>query len=199
MAKADFLTGLVLFALGTYLAVEGLRMPGAGGFIEPGGEPGRVPVLLGAIIAGLAVVLVARAARADGYRLFDRQNLDSDRRVGAIRCTFAAAACSLYALGLLGVEIGGIRVRYEYATFVFLLVFIAAFEWSTSIDAGQRRLAWLESKAPLLAAGVAAAGSKLPGKVCARTWMLATAAVQSAAVTWAVSYVFETQFFVKLP
>ena len=62
MAKADFLTGLVIFVLGIYMVFEGLRMPGAGGFIEAGGEPGRVPVMLGAILALLALALISRAA-----------------------------------------------------------------------------------------------------------------------------------------
>ena len=45
MARADFLTSLILLALGVYMAVEGLRMPGAGvdplevltvqGFVDP--------------------------------------------------------------------------------------------------------------------------------------------------------------------
>ena len=49
MAKADFISALVFLVLGVYMIVEGLRMPGAGGFIEVGGEPGKVPILLGAI------------------------------------------------------------------------------------------------------------------------------------------------------
>lgn len=200
MAKADFLTGLVLLALGVYLTVEGLRMPGAGGFIEAGGEPGRVPVMLGAIITVLAAVLVVRSVRAGGHRwMLDPGPGNSDRRIGAMRCAVAAALCSGYAVGLLGAEIAGFRVPYPLATFLFLAAFIAVFEWPAAAENGARRAAWARRRAPALIPAIDAIAVRLPDGWGARVWLLACAIAQAVAVSWVVTYLFETQFYVKLP
>ena len=143
MARADFFTSLILLALGIYMAVEGLRMPGAGGFIVRGGEPGRVPILIGVIIALLAVILLVRSVRRGGHRRGGIGLADPDVRSGAIRCGITALVCSVYAVGLLGSTLGGHEVRYDEATFLFLAVFIIGSEWGFAHElADLRRERW---------------------------------------------------------
>ena len=199
MARADFLTSLVLLALGLYMTVEGLRMPGAGGFIVRGGEPGRVPVLLGAIIALLAVVLLVRSARQGGYRLSAARLGDPDARSGAMRCAVTALGCSFYAVGLLGATIGGYEVEYRDATFLFLAVFIVGSEWGFARElAEQRRERWA-AHAPRLTRGVGRVLGFVPAAYAPYVWLVALALLQAALVSWVVAYVFESQFYVKLP
>ena len=50
----------VVFVLGVFMAVEGAGMPGPEqvSYIEEGGEPGRVPILVGVILAVFAAILL---------------------------------------------------------------------------------------------------------------------------------------------
>ncbi len=199
MPRADFLTGLVIFALGIYMALEGLRMPGAGGFIEAGGEPGRVPVMLGAVLALLALILVAQSVSRGGHRWPDSKALERDTRIGVARSALAAAICCLYALGLIGATILGWEVKYSEATFLFLLVFVAGFEWQHAPRQGERTWSRLSSTAPRLAQALSSRCGGFPKPVAPYLWLILTAALQAALVTAAVTYLFEQQFYVKLP
>jgi len=199
MARADFLTSLILLALGVYMAVEGLRMPGAGGFIVRGGEPGRVPVMLGVIIALLAIVLLVRAARQGGHRFAAVRFADQDLRSGMIRCAVTAAFCSLYAVGMIGATLWGHEVQYAEATFLFLLVFIVGSEWGFAQElASQRRERWMRSM-PRLARAVRRVLGFVPATYAPYVWLIALALIQAALVSWTVAYVFENEFYVKLP
>ncbi|NQW01318.1 MAG: hypothetical protein HQ483_16560 [Rhodospirillales bacterium] len=199
MAKADFITSLIFFVLGLYMIIEGLAMPGAGGFIEAGGEPGRVPVLLGCIVAFFATILLIRSVARKGHKLLE--NLEDTGIVtpGAWRCAATAAGCSLYAVGLLGATIGGWQVRYHEATAVFMFLFILGFEWEEAVELGGRRWNWLQARWPLLASGLAALFSSLPAARAPFVWLVFTALLQAVLVTWGVTYLFEQEFYVKLP
>ncbi len=199
MAKADFVTGLILLALGVYMIFEGLRLPGAGGFIEVGGEPGRVPIMVGSAIALLAMALVGRAIARGGYRLRVTAPIPAAVRVGARRCLAVAALCSFYAVGLLGAEIGAWKVAYHQATFAFLLVFVVAFEWRFAPELAAGSRAFFDRRAPVLARAVGAVFAFVPPRAAPYLWLLTVALLQAALVTWAVTYLFEQQFYVKLP
>ncbi len=199
MARADFLTSLVLFALGLYMSIEGLRMPGAGGFIVRGGEPGRVPIMLGAIIALLAVILLVRSVRRGGHRLRGIRLTDPDMRSGAIRCALTALVCSVYAVGLLGLTIGGYEVQYRDATFLFLVVFITGSEWGFARELAELRRERWARRAPRLTRGVRELLGFVPAAYAPYVWLVALALLQAALVSWTVAYVFEHQFYVKLP
>ncbi|MCG6874540.1 MAG: hypothetical protein LJE97_05570 [Betaproteobacteria bacterium] len=199
MARADFLTSLIFLALGVYMAVEGLRMPGAGGFIVKGGEPGRVPVMLGVIIALLAIILLVRAVRQGGHRLAGIRLADPDLRSGAIRCGVTAAFCSFYAVGMIGATLWGHEVQYAAATFLFLAVFIVGSEWGFAQElALQRRERWMR-RTPRLARAVQSVLGFVPAAYAPYVWLVALALIQAALVSWTVAYVFESQFYVKLP
>jgi hypothetical protein len=199
MARADFYTSLILLALGVYMTEEGLRMPGAGGFIVRGGEPGRVPVMLGVIIALLAIILLVRAVRQGGHRLASIRITDPDLRSGTIRCAVTAAVCSLYAVGLIGTTIGGYDVPYVQATFLFLAVFIVGSEWGFAKElAMQRRERWTR-RAPRLTRAIQSALGFVPVAYAPYVWLIALALLQAALVSWTVAYVFENEFYVKLP
>lgn len=199
MHKADFITSLVLLGLAIYMIVEGWRLPGAGGFIEIGGEPGRVPVMLGIAIGLLALLLLARAIAGGGHRIFDRSALPSSVKVGAARCAAAAVICSFYAVGLVGAEVGGWRVPYPLATFLFLFAFVLLFEWRFAPELGAATRDFANRRAPSLARVAAAMTSRLPAGTAPYLWLFAMALLQAVIVTFAVTWLFESQFYVKLP
>ena len=199
MARADFVSALVFFLLGVYMVYEGNAMPGAGGYIEAGGEPGRVPVLLGYIIALLALVLLVRSVRAGGHRLLQgnvgQVRVDSGRR-GVVRGLLTAAWCGFYALGLIGTVWS---LSYPAATLVFLFVFIAGFEWQHAADNGSQTWQWLHVRAPAATARLQRLFGAASTRLVPYLWLMITAAVQASLVTWAVTYLFEQKFYVKLP
>jgi hypothetical protein len=199
MARADFLTALILLVLGVYMAEEGLRMPGAGGFIVKGGEPGRVPVMLGVIIAVLAIVLLVRAVRQGGHHLAGIRIDDPDLRSGTIRCALTATLCTLYAVVMLGATVGGHEIQYAEATFAFLAVFIIGSEWGFATElAIARRERW-SRRAPRLTRAVQSALAFVPAAYAPYVWLVVLALVQATLVSWTVAYVFEYEFYVKLP
>jgi hypothetical protein len=199
MAKADFITAIAFFLLGVYMISEGLQMPGAGGFIEKGGEPGRVPVLLGAIIAAFAAVLLVRSVVAGGHRLGELMAATTGNRVGLVRGVVTAAGCSLYAVGLVGAQIAGWRVPYSLATGLFVFAFIAASEWREADEAGARRWRWLCDRLPSVAGLLRSAFGVLGPRGAACAWLVVTAGLQAVIVAAAVTYLFERQFYVTLP
>jgi hypothetical protein len=199
MAKADFISAIVFFLLGVYMIVEGIRLPGAGGFIEEGGEPGRVPIMLGLIIAGFALILLMRSIAAGGHRLGELREAGTKNRTGIVRGTATAIGCSFYAVGLVGAKLAGWKVPYSLATGLFIFVFIVAFEWADARDVGARRWEWLNARLPGVAGLLRALFGGLSGETGARLWLLLTAALQAVLAAAAVTYLFEQQFYVTLP
>ena len=199
MSKADFITSLIFFVLGIYMIYEGLQLPGAGGFIEIGGEPGRVVIMLGIIISFFAFILLVRSVREGGFRVFPAGKLDGRMRVGATRSAITAIGCTVYAVGLIGSSLGGWQIQYHQATAIFLFLFIVGFEWQDAAEKGANRWSWLLQKSPGFANTLASIFGFIPEQRAAYVWLMATALLQSVIVTWAVTYLFESQFYVTLP
>jgi len=199
MHAADFWTSIVFFVVGVYMAVAGFGMPGAGGFIEEGGEPGRVPILLGSIIAVLAVGLLVRSVRHGGYRLSALEAADEAETAGLWRCGITAAGCTFYAVGLVGARIGGIDIPYDLATGVFVFAFIVLAEWELAPAHGALRWQRTRARWPGLAAAAATIGRRLPPAWHPYAWLVVNAAVMAVIVSAVVTVVFERYFFVALP
>lgn len=203
MARADFFTSIIFFVLGVYMAFEGLGMPGAGRIIEPGGEPGRVPVMLGVIISLCAAVLLIRSIGQGGHRspVIDRsEDADGDSRgLGRIRCAITAAGCSFYAVGLIGSSWFGWGMPYHFATGLFVFLFIVGFEWEFAPELGGNLWTWLNNKMPRIARFVSAIFGFLPAPKTPYIWLFVSASIQAVLVTWAVTYLFEREFYVTLP
>ncbi|MEM7693133.1 MAG: hypothetical protein AAF318_01670 [Pseudomonadota bacterium] len=179
MAKADFITAIIFLCLGGYMIAEGLSLPGAGGFIEKGGEPGRVPIFLGSAIIASAIVLLLRAIARGGARLTLTLPQNPDVRAGLIRAIATALGCTFYGIGLLGAPLFGLDLPYALATGLFIFAFIVIAEWP---EAGSQRLAGL-----------------LPATVAPKAWLMLTAGLQAVLTAVAVAYLFEQQFLVRLP
>ena len=135
MVKADFVTGLVLIALGIATVVESLRMPRFEDLnIEPYTVPGLVPGALGAVILLLGAILFLRAARAGGWRLraggATRRTWWADP--GSRRLALSLALC----LGYAGLLVG--RLPFWLATFTFVFAFVGLFEWPLAGSSGER-------------------------------------------------------------
>jgi putative tricarboxylic transport membrane protein len=147
LVRADFVSALVLVALGVGTVFESWRMPRLEERgIQPYTVPGLVPGLLGAILVILGVVLLLRSSREGGWRLLG--DGEGGARVAVIqRVALVLALTFGYAVGLIG------HIPYEIATGLFVFAFIALFEW----QAGQawapraRRLAAAAFQAILVA------------------------------------------------
>ena len=126
MVKADFVTGLVLIALGIATVVASLDMPRFEELnINPYTIPGLVPGALGVVTLILGSALFVRAARAGGWRLMERA---AGRRwwwsaPGTRTLALAIVLCLGYAAGLVS------RVPFWLATLLFVAAFVAAFVW----------------------------------------------------------------------
>jgi hypothetical protein len=136
MAKANFVTGLVLMALGIATVIASLAMPRFAELeVNPYTAPGLVPGALGLVILILGAALFVRATRAGGWRLMDRAPSRSSWRSdpGTRNLALAVLLCLAYAAGLVG------RAPFWLATFLFMAAFVAAFEWPLARTRAERR------------------------------------------------------------
>jgi Tripartite tricarboxylate transporter TctB family len=150
MPRADFVTGLVLIALGAAVIWASLDMPRfEERSVNPYTAPGLVPGALGAIILVLGGALFVRATLAGGGRLWSPDAKHSFTNPGMRRLALCLALCLVYVVGLVG------TVPFWLATFMFVAAFVVLFEWplATSRTDRLRRLVF----APLFAALIAAA------------------------------------------
>ena len=151
MVKADFVTGLVLIALGIATVVASFQMPRFAELnVNPYTVPGLVPGALGAVLLVLGAALFVRAARAGGWRLWARPGVRRQPDPGVPHLLLAAALCLGYAGGLIG------RLPFWLATLVFVALFVALFEWPLARNAREhaRRLAVALGFGAIVAAAV---------------------------------------------
>jgi Ca2+/Na+ antiporter len=156
--QADLWSALVWIVLGGAIAVASWRMDrlthmGATLYTAPG----LVPGILGAAIALLGLALGLRALR-------ERANAESESEAIPARVWLVLLLCLAYAAGLVGRGI-----PFWLATFLFVAVFVAIFEYPSRQTRGQ------------LGRG------------------LAMACLYGAATSAIVSVVFEQVFLVRLP
>ncbi len=136
MAKADFLTGLVLIFLSLYVMFESWKMPRLEHLkVHPLSVPGLVPAFLAAVILIFATVLVVRSVLRGGHRLtFTFKGfLQTLRSPGNQRLLLTAVLTIAYAAFLIG------TLPYGLATGLFIFVFIVLFEWKKGINIAQQR------------------------------------------------------------
>jgi hypothetical protein len=198
MPKADFITSLVLFVISAMLVGEGLSLPGAGGLIMKGGEPGRVPVFLGLCIAAMAIVLLVRSISQNGHRLRGVPDFDGVQR-GALMRALAVAAGGTFYVSLLGYDFSGADLDYVVLTFAFILAFIVIADWKRAPEIAGRRWQTFERRAPATAARLAGGVSFVSRARAPYVWLFTSAAIQAAVLAIVIAYVFERQFFVRLP
>jgi hypothetical protein len=147
MVRADFITSIVLMALGLATLEESLRMPRfAGAGESPYSAPGLVPGMLGVVIALLGLILCLRtlpSLRAGAASVAQEG--------GWLRALAALALCGAYAVVMIS------RVPFWLATFLFVLAFILGFEFA---DPEMRQRPWLRvGVAVVVAAATSAAVS----------------------------------------
>lgn len=203
MPRADFLTGLILFVLGIGMTVGGTMLPGPEevSYIEVGGEPGKLPIVLGIIIALLAFILIFRAVKVDGLRLgniAEGSEAGADR-VAMMRGGLTALGCSVYAVGLISRKIGAWHIPYELATFAFLFLFVLAFEWPAAQESARWHREFLDRLLPAAGRGLDSLFMSVSPLRRAQSWLVVNAALYAALLTASVTYLFETQFLVTLP
>lgn len=150
MAKADFITSIVLLAFSIALTEESWRMPRlVDQGINPWSAPGVVPGFLGLILLVLSLWLLFRSIVRGGYRLGWTKQLVQEHALhpGMMRMFTTLGLCVAYGL-MLG------RLPFWLATFIFVFAFTSIFEWDPELSKGNRKLMLV--KAFLLAAGASA-------------------------------------------
>ncbi|HSB71150.1 MAG TPA: tripartite tricarboxylate transporter TctB family protein [Candidatus Methylomirabilis sp.] len=166
MARADFLTGIALILLSVYVVFESWRMPRLEHLkVHPLSVPGIVPAFLGSVVFLFAVILVVRSVLTGGHRL--GLSTGVARRALSHPGNQRLVLTAILSIGYAGFLVGSIP--YWLATGMFVLAFVAIFEWRP----GMRRREYFRLG---LVAGV-------------------LAVVTSALVTW----VFQSLFLVTLP
>jgi hypothetical protein len=179
MHRADLIIGIILTAFGALVVRESLVMPRFASIgADPVTAPGLVPGLLGAIIALLGLIMVARAAlglRAATTTASDPAGPTDDEDRGApayIAESPHAGRNRLATMLVAGLIFAGLavgRLPFWLATFLFVFVAVALLELERY---GRGRGVWQRLVVALVIAGGTA---------------------------WGVTYVFESIFLVRLP
>jgi hypothetical protein len=144
-ARVDLATGAALFALSAAVIYGAWTMDRLEARqIHALSAPGLMPGMLGLALAVCSLLLIAKAVRGlrparAGAETSARGDASEEANPSALfRVAAAAAICLFYALGLVG------RMPFWLATFLFVTVFIAFFEWEPGATPGRRagRLGW---------------------------------------------------------
>jgi hypothetical protein len=182
--RSDLIIGIILAAFGALVVRESLVMPRYANIgADPVTAPGLVPGLLGGIIALLGSIMVIRAllalrasARApSGPALAQASGVDPavDPAAPSYVVESPHAGRNRFATilvtGLLFAAVAVSRMPFWLATFLFVFVAVALLELQRY---GGGRSVWLR---------------------------LVVALVIAAGTAWAVTYVFESIFLVRLP
>ena len=161
MAKADFLTGIVLICLSAYVIVESWQMPRLEHLkIHPLSVPGIVPAFIGMVLFLFGTILVIRSIRRGGHRL--GSSYEGFRRLLSKPGNQYLLLTAILTIGYAGFLIG--FLPYWLATGLFIFLFVVLFEWERGMNVAQWRRR-------LISAGI-------------------IAAVSSAAVTWVFERLF---------
>ncbi len=174
--RRDFITSLVLTALGLIVLVESLRMPRFSHLgINPYTVPGIVPGVLGGVIAVFGLLMLGRTLVAR-HRGHDVPTTAADREPGSTSRVLVTLALTLAYGGFL---VG--RMPFWLATLVFVWGFLLVFEWRPS----------------LLARPDALPERRVDTGGLVR--YVSTSLLQGVLVAAAVTFVFERLFLVRLP
>lgn len=125
MARADFITGIILILLNLYVIIESWRMPRLEHLkAHPLSVPGIVPAFIGMVLILFGIVLVIRSIKRGGHRI--GVSLDGFRQAiskpGNQRLLLTAFLTIGYAVFLIG------TLPYWLATGLFILIFVLLFE-----------------------------------------------------------------------
>jgi hypothetical protein len=153
LPKADFVTSIVIMALGGGAVVLSWTMPT---FSEVGAHkysaPGVVPGFLGIMLLFLGGALFVRSIRAGGYRLgITLERLRMFFANASIARFFTALVLSMAYVLLLG------KVSYFPLTAVYILTFVLAFQlWLEKVPRSQGKVwAFAAGEAIVVAAVIA--------------------------------------------
>jgi putative tricarboxylic transport membrane protein len=117
-SKADFWFSLILIVFGGAAVFESWRMPRLENLgIDPLSAPGLTPGLIGLVVTGLGLALMARSLRSPAVG----KSEGAPRGWGRFSVTLAL--CFVYAVGLVG------WLPFWAATGLFVFAFVTVFTW----------------------------------------------------------------------
>lgn len=164
MVRADFVTSILVILLGLGAFVTSWRMPRYEHLqVDPYTVPGIVPGILSLVLLLLGIILLVRSVMRGGWRIEARGVASALFSATSGRLVVALVLTLGYAVGLVG------RLPYWLATAVFMLLFVAAYEWPMHTTRRSRVIS------------------------------LASAVLLAIVVALAVTSVFEQVFLVRLP
>ena len=133
---ADIAVATILLAIGIAMCVGGYTMDRLENRnIHPASFPGLVPMILGAVMAGMALMLLVGQLRAQGEQPRGGEGGDFTRDE-LLRLAGVGAVCLVYALVLVG------NLHFWLASSLFIAVFTLLFE-----PAAPGRNRWLRAAA----------------------------------------------------
>jgi len=126
MAKADFVTSIVLLLFGIAILIMAIHMPRYEGLgVNPYSVPGIVPGLLGVILLILSLVLLIRSIIRKGYHL--------GLSIGILKQYFKDESTRNFLIALILSLVYGVflltSIPYSLATGLYILFFILIFEY----------------------------------------------------------------------
>lgn len=136
MVKADFITGIVLIALSTYVIIESWRMPRFEHLkVHPLSVPGIVPAFIAIILFIFGLILFIRSTRNGGHRI--KITSASLRKLWANPGNRRLIQTAILCIGYAGFLIG--KIPYPLATGLFIFSFMVLFEGKRGMNFGQWR------------------------------------------------------------
>jgi hypothetical protein len=124
----DFVTSLVLIALGSGVLVEALGMPRYERFnANPYTLPGIVPGVLGIVLAVFGLLMLVRTVVAHHRNHAVPAAAGAAEPGSATRIVLTLALTLGYGGGLIG------RMPFALATFLFVLAFLLVFQWTPAL------------------------------------------------------------------
>ncbi len=188
MLRLDLLSGVAFSALGLFMAIKSWYMPRLEHRdVSPFTVPGIVTGVLGGVLLVLGIFMIVRAAAKGGWRFAGSGAAIREALLtrGGAKLLLTLGLTLGYAAGLVG------RIRFEWATILFLFVFILLFEWNKPAAGGDQLRVFQRIDGFFMRVFGGTAGLRI------RT--MVAAAILATVVAFTVVYVFQEVFRIRLP
>ncbi|WP_434359980.1 tripartite tricarboxylate transporter TctB family protein [Parasalinivibrio latis] len=126
--RSDWILSSLFALIGLLFVYEGINLPGPEtvSYIEKGGEPGRMPVILGVINLIFALILFFRKPVDVPPGKSQNSEIRQQLARGGL---FTGALCVVFALGFIFFAMQASEAMFGILCFLFISIFVVFFEW----------------------------------------------------------------------